>query len=182
MLEHIPWLLLLAFLCVLIALLAATAVVGLALPSMILRASCSVADVKEPPLTQAFPLGYAVMVYYVLWAVEGARILGRYDVDPDAAFGSMHLCGFVLGVAAAWLQVSLAYRIRSILAPSLLKGFWVASLQLLLSGLVAGLFTGVLLTTLSVWQMLGFGLPWSNAPAKPAAARAAPAADVADRT
>ena len=105
--------------------------------------------------------------------------LGRLDADPEAPFGSMHICGYLLSLAVGWVLASLVYRL--ILAPSLLKGFWVAGVQVLLHGLTSALEWGVLLTALGVWQLLGFSLPWSNAPAKPATAQAVPAIVVAER-
>ena len=166
MLAFIGWLLLLVFLGVLVALLTAALVLNFILPSVILRASCSVADVKEPRYLLSFPLGYAAVIGYGMLTTAFVLFLGRLDTDADAAFGSMHLCGYVVGLAAGWVLVSLAYRL--ILAPTFLKGFWVGGVQLLLHGLVSALEWGALLATIAVWQLLGFTLPWSNAPAKAA--------------
>ena len=169
----IGWVLLWAFFVILLAALAAAGVCNFVLPSMILRASCSVADVKEPRYLLSFPLGYAAVVVYVLLGLAFILFLGRLDAEPDGAFGSMHLLGYALGVAVGWVVASLAYRL--LLAPTLLQGFRVAGLQLLLYALIAALELGVGLTAFSVSQMLGVGLPGWGAPQKPAAAQVAPA-------
>lgn len=166
--AFIGWLILLIFLCILFLLLAAAAIFGPVLPSMILRASCSVADVKEPRYLASFPLGYAVLVVYVLLCWVFVNFLGRFDVDPDAPFGSMHLCGYLLSLTVGWLVAALFYRLS--IAPTFLKGFWVASLQLLLGVLASVLTAGLLLAALAVWQLLQFPLPWMNTPQPPPAA------------
>ena len=177
MLWTIGWVLLLVFLGLLITLLIAAALMGFVLPSMILRASCSVADVKEPRYLISFPVGYGAMLAYSALSAAFVYFFGRLDTEPDAPLGSMHICGYLLALAVGWLLASLAYRL--ILVPTFLKGFSVAGLQLLLHALWSGLVWGVLLTALAVWQLLGFQLPWSNAPAKPTAQ--APAAVLVDR-
>jgi hypothetical protein len=141
---------------------------------MILRASCSVADVKEPRYLVSFPLGYAILLVYAVLCWVFVNFLGRFDVDPDASFGSMHLCGYLLSLAVGWIVAALLYRVS--IAPSFLKGFWVASLQLLLGALASTLTAGLLLAVLAVWQLLQFPLPWMNTPQPPATALAAPAA------
>jgi hypothetical protein len=170
--AFIGWLILLIFLGVLLILLLAAAVFGPVLPSMILRASCSVADVKEPRYLVSFPLGYAILLVYVALCWVFVNFLGRYDVDPDASFGSMHLCGYLLSFAAGWIVAALFFRVT--IAPSFLKGFWVASLQLLLGALASILAAGLLMAVLAVWQLLQFPLPWMNTPQPPAAVLAAP--------
>jgi hypothetical protein len=180
MLAYIGWWLLLAFLGILFVLLVAAGLIALVLPSMILRASCSVADVKEPRYLISFPLGYGAVAAYAVLSMAFVTFLGRVDLDPEAPFGSMHMCGYLLSLAVGWILASLVYRL--ILAPSFWKGFWVAGLQVLLHGLASGLISGVLLTTLAVWQLLGFQLPWSNARPKPASAEAVPALVAVDRS
>ena len=180
MLAIVGWWLLLVFLGVLLVVLLAVGLIGFVLPSVILRASCSVADVKEPRYLISFPLGYAVVAVYALLSLAFVYLLGRLDSDPEAPFGSMHMCGYLLSLAVGWVLASLAYRL--VLAPSFLKGFWVAGVQVLLHGLASALTWGVLLTTLGVWQLLGFQLPWSNAPARAAAAPAVPAAVAVERS
>ena len=96
MLAFIGWLVLLIFLIVLGLVLLAAAVLSFVLPSLILRASCSVADLKEPRYLISFPLGYAIVAGYALLCWLFVALLGRFDQDPDAAFGSMHLCGYVV--------------------------------------------------------------------------------------
>jgi hypothetical protein len=172
MAASIGWILLLVFLGVLLLLLTVAALVSLVLPSMILRASCSVADVNEPRYAVSFPLGYGVVLFYLALCWAFVSLLGRLDVDPEAPLGAMHVCGYLVALAVGFVLAALFYRL--VLAPTFLKGLRVAGLQLALTALVAALAAGVLLATLSVWQLLGFGLPWSNAPAKPAAAHAAP--------
>ena len=169
--AFIGWLLLLVFLIVLGLALLAAAVVSVALPGVILRASCSVADVKEPSYLVSFPLGYAIVAAYGLLCWLFVYLLGRLDADPDAPFGSMHLCGYAIAIVLGWAAAALLYRL--VLAPSFAKGFWVAGLQLLLHGLAAALTAALVLTALSVWQLLQFPTPGSNAPARPAAASAA---------
>ena len=161
MFAFIGWLLLLVFLGVLVVLLIAAGILNFILPSVILRASCSVSDVKEPRYLISFPLGYAAIAIYGLLSVLFVYLLGRLDLDPDALFGSMHVCGCLVGLAIGFVLVSLAYRL--ILAPSFLKGFRVAGLQFLLYGLASALEVGVLLAALSVWQLLGFPLQGSGA-------------------
>lgn len=173
MLAFIGWLVLLIFLIVLGVVLLAAAVLSIVLPSLILRASCSVADLKEPRYLISFPLGYAIVAGYALLCWLFVALLGRFDQDPDAAFGSMHLCGYVVSFVLGWVVASLLYRL--VLAPSFVKGFWVAGLQLLLHGLAAGLTAVLVLTALSVWQLLQFPIPGSTAPRPPAAAQVAPA-------
>lgn len=172
MLTFIGWLVLLIFLGVLCVVLAAAAVLSPVLPSLTLRASCSVADVKEPGYLVSFPLGYGVLIVYALLAAAFVYLLGKYDADPEAPFGSMHLCGYLAALTLGWVAASLLYRL--VLAPSFLKGFWVAGLQLLLGGLAAALAAVLLLIVLSVMQLLQFPMPWSNAPPRPATATAAP--------
>jgi hypothetical protein len=172
--AFIGWLVLLIFLGVLLILLLTAAVFGPVLPSMILRASCSVADVKEPRYLVSFPLGYAILLVYATLCWAFVSFLGRFDVDPDAPFGSMHLCGYLLSFAVGWIVAALLY--RASIAPSFLKGFWVASLQLLLGALASALTAGVLFAVLAVWQLLQFPLPWMNTPQPPPTALAAPAA------
>lgn len=162
----VAWWLGLVFLFALIFLLTAASIIGVLLPSVFLRASCSVADVKEPRYLVSFPVGYAAVLTYAALTGVFVYFLGRLDQDPDAPFGSMHVCGWLLALAVGWLAASLAYRL--ILAPSFLKGFSIAGVQLFLHALWTGLVLGVALTTLAVWQLLGFQLPWSNAPAKAA--------------
>ena len=173
MLTFIGWLVLLIFLGVLLVALLAAAVLGPVLPSMILRASCSVADVKEPRYLVSFPLGYAVLAVYGLLGGLFVYLLGKFDADPDAPFGSMHLCGYLLALALGWVVASLFYRL--VLVPSFLKGFWVAGLQLLLHALAGILAAVLVLTVLSVWQLLQFPMPGSDA-ARSATARPSPAA------
>jgi hypothetical protein len=180
MLAIIGWWILLIFLGILLVVVLAAALISLVLPSMILRASCSVADVKEPGYLISFPLGYAVLLVYTALSFAFVYVLGRLDLDPDAPFGSMHMCGYLLSLAVGFVVAALAYRL--LLAPSFLKGFWVAGLQVLLHGLASALTLGVVLTTLGVWQLLGFSLPWSNAPARPATAQAVPAAVAVDHS
>jgi hypothetical protein len=163
--AFIGWLVLLVFLGVLLALLLAAAVLGPVLPSMILRASCSVANVKEPRYLISFPLGYAILFVYAVLCWAFVNFLGRFDVDPDAPFGSMHLCGYLLSLTVGWVLAALLYRVS--IAPSFLKGFWVAGLQLLLGVLASTLTAGVLLAVLAVWQLLQFPLPWMNTPQHP---------------
>ncbi len=170
----IGWLILLIFLGILLLLLLGATVFGPVLPSMILRASCSVADVKEPRYLVSFPLGYAILLVYAVLCWVFVNFLGRFDVDPDAPFGSMHLCGYVLSFAVGWFVAALLYRLS--IAPSFLKGFWVASLQLLLGGLASTLAAGLLAAILAVWQLLQFPLPWMNTPQHPAAALVTPTA------
>lgn len=172
MLTFIGWLVLLIFLCILFVGLLAVTVLSPVLPSMILRASCSVADVKEPRYLLSFPLGYGIVAFYGLLCGLFVYLLGRLDQDPDAPFGSMHLCGYLLALALGWIVASLLYRL--VLAPSFLKGFWVAGLQLLLHGLVATLAAALVLTVLSVWQLLQFPMPGSNAPPRPPTAHVTP--------
>ena len=172
MLPSIGWLVLLLFLIVLFAALLAAAVFSPALPSMILRASCSVADVKEPRYLVSFPLGYAVAAAYALLWWLFAYLLGRLDADPDAPLGAMHLCGYLLALTVGWLGTSLLY--RALLAPSFTKGFWVAGLQLVLGCLAAGLTAALVMAALSVWQLLGFPMPGGAAPQRPAAAVVSP--------
>jgi hypothetical protein len=175
----VSWSLLLVFLGVLIVLLFAAGAFLFVLPSLSLRAGCSVADVKEPRYLISFPLGYAVLVGYAGLAWTFVWFLGRLDTDPDAPLGAMHVCGGLLALAVGWVMASLVYRLAVV--PTAPKGFFVAGVQLLMCALAAGLTWGVLLTTLAVWQLLGFQLPWSNAPAKPSAP-APTAAVVSDRT
>lgn len=165
--AFIGWLILLIFLGILLILLLIAAVFGPVLPSMILRASCSVADVKEPRYFLSFPLGYAILIVYAALCYVFVNFLGRLDVDPDASFGSMHLCGYLLSLGVGWLVAALLYRLS--IAPSFLKGLWVASLQLLLGALAFTLTAGVLLAALAVCQLLQFPLPWMNTPQRPAA-------------
>ncbi len=172
--AFIGWVILLIFLGVLLILLLAAVVFAPVLPSMILRASCSVADVKEPGYVASFPLGYAILVVYALLCWVFVNLLGRFDVDPDAPLGSMHLCGYLSSLTVGWVVAALVC--RASVAPSFLKGFRVAGLQLLLGALVCGLTAGLLLAVLAVWQLLQFPLPWMNTPPRPAAALAAPAA------
>jgi hypothetical protein len=170
--AFLGWLILLIFLGILLILLTAAAVFSPFLPSMTLRASCSVADVREPRYLLSFPLGYAIVLVYVALCWLFVNFLGRFDVDPDAPFGSMHLCGYLLSLAAGWIIAALLYRVS--IAPSFLKGFWVAGLQLLLGVLASTLVAGILLAVLAVWQLLQFPLPWMNTPPQPAVALAAP--------
>jgi hypothetical protein len=172
--AFLGWLILLIFLGILLILLLAPAVFGPVLPSMILRASCSVADVNEPRYLLSFPLGYAILLVYVVLCWVFVNFLGRFDVDPDAPFGSMHLCGYILSLAVGWIVAALLYRVS--IAPSFLKGFWVASLQLLLGALASSLTAGLLLAVLAVWQLLQFPLPWMNTPQQPATALVTPVA------
>jgi hypothetical protein len=167
------WLILLIFLGVLLILLLTAAVFGPVLPSMILRASCSVADIKEPRYLISFPLGYAILLVYAVLCWVFVNFLGRFDVDPDAPFGSMHICGYLLSLTVGWIVAALFYRVS--IAPSFLKGFWVAGLQLLLGVLASALAAGLLLAVLAVWQLLQFPLPWMNTPRPPSTAFAAPA-------
>ena len=171
--AFIGWLILLIFLGILLILLLTAAVFGPVLPSMILRASCSVADVKEPRYLVSFPLGYIILLVYAVLCWAFVNFLGRFDVDPDAPFGSMHLCGYLLSLTIGWIVAALLYRVS--IAPSFLKGFWVASLQLLLGALASTLAAGLLLAVLAVWQLLQFPLPWMNTPQHPATAQVAPA-------
>ncbi len=173
MLALIGSILLWAFLVVLLLALVAAGVCNFVLPSVVLRASCSVADVKEPPYLLSFPLGYAAVVVYVLLGMAFILFLGKLDAEPDGLFGSMHLLGYALGLALGWVVASLAYRL--ILAPTFLQGFRVAGLQLLLYALIAGLELGIGLTAFSVGQMLGVGPPGWGAPPKTAAAQVVPA-------
>ena len=168
--AFLGWVILLIFLGVLLILLLAAAIFGPILPSMILRASCSVANIKEPRYLISFPLGYAILLVYVALCWAFVSLLGRYDVDPDAPFGSMHLCGYLLALTVGWIVVALLYRVS--IAPSFLKGFWVAGLQFLLGALASTLAAGLLLAVLAVCQLLQFPLPWMNTPQHPAAAQA----------
>lgn len=168
MLTSIGWIILLLFLIVLFVALLAVAVVSPILPSVVLRASCSVADVKEPRYLVSFPLGYAVVGMYVLLWCLFVYLLGRLDADPDAPLGAMHLCGYLLALTVGWLGTSLLY--RALLAPSFTKGFWVAGLQLVLHALAAGLTAALVLAALSVWQLLQFPMPGGAAPQRPATA------------
>lgn len=174
MLAFIGWLLLWIFLVLLLVVLAAAGVCNFVLPSMILRASCSVADVKEPRFLLSFPVGYAAVLIYCLLGLAFVLLLGRLDAEPDGLLGPMHLLGYVLGLAIGWVVASLAYRL--FLAPTFLQGFRVAGLQLLLYALIAALESGTLLTAFSVGQMLGVGLPGWGAPPKAAVAQVVPAA------
>ena len=108
MLTFIGWLVLLIFLGILFVALLAVTVLSPVLPSMILRASCSVADVKEPRYLLSFPLGYGVVAFYGLLCGLFVYLLGRLDQDPEAPFGSMHLCGYLLALALGWIVAVLA--------------------------------------------------------------------------
>ena len=179
MAATIGWVLLFSFL-VLLFIVQIVYLIWPVLPSVILRASCSVADVNEPRWYVSLPVAWAIMLAYAGLFLGAILLLGRLDANPDDPFGAMHLFGYMLAFVVGLGLAALLYRL--LFTPSFLKSFRVAGLQLLLTGLALALMTGLILVTLSVWQMLGFGLPWSSAPPKPATTRAAPAAVAVDRS
>ena len=121
------------FFGILVAILAVGALLLLVLPSVLLRASCSVAEVKEPGYLVSFPVGYVVLLGFAGCIVGCGEALGAFwDANRADWFGPMHLFGYLAGFVLAWVCASLAYRVRHAITPSVLKGFWVAGLQVVL--------------------------------------------------
>jgi hypothetical protein len=165
------------FFGILVAILAVGALLLLVLPSVLLRASCSVAEVKEPGYLVSFPVGYVVLLGFAGCIVGCGEALGAFwDANRADWFGPMHLFGYLAGFVLAWVCASLAYRVRHAITPSVLKGFWVAGLQVVLLALYLALMAGLGFTALAVWQLLGNPPPFSNGPPQPTAVLVAPAA------
>ncbi len=171
----------------------------LLLPSLLLHASCSLADVKEPPLWLCVPFGLAVvLVFFLLHWTSLSLLLGldlhgvptiavseaRWVNDAlwwrgsdafaalpsDQLFSAFILSLFVITLPVVVALAALGY--FAVFAPSFVKGLRIAAVQAGLQGLALALAVGVWMTVIATLQCCGFK---PENPSRPTAARVVPA-------
>src|SRR5262245_58556401 len=105
--------------------------------TLLFQAGCALADVPVRGYFRSLPIyGLAVPLCVPLIAAL-VWFAGRYDSDPNTAFGSMRIVALIVSLALTWLLSSGIYAL--LLAASLRKGLAIAGIELLLMGLLAAL-------------------------------------------
>jgi hypothetical protein len=133
----------------------------------ILRASCAVADVKEPSygLAALLVLGVVLIGGVVSFGID--VLLDRFTADPTILFGPLRITGIFLSMAIGWALAAVLYRL--VLTSSLLRSLTVAGIEVLLNGLVTALLLMVLLVGYSIWQLFWHPAPQQTPPRAAAA-------------
>jgi hypothetical protein len=164
------------------------------LPSVILRASCSLADVKEPNYLICLPVALGAVALFVAlhWTalsfLFGLGVGGVPDVayreltwlddtfwqrsgsaafaglPSDAIFGAFMISLFLVALPVVVLLAALAYHL--IFAPSFLKGLRIASVQAGLQSLALFLAVGVWLVVISIVKVCGASPNGAPAPSQ----------------
>jgi hypothetical protein len=120
--------------------------------TLLFQAGCALADVPVRGYLRSLPV-YSIaavlcapLIGVLLW------FAGRYESDPNAAFGSARIAALIVSLLLSWLLSSGIYAL--LLAASLRKGLLIAGIELLLMALLAALVSAVVLVILAFVQIV----------------------------
>ena len=123
----------------------------IAVGTLLFQAGCALADVPDRGYVRALPIYSAALVICLPLAAVVVWFAGRYESDPNNAFGSMRIAASIGSLFGVWLLSAGIYAL--LLAASLRKGLLIAGIELLLMGLLAALVSAIVLVVLALIQI-----------------------------
>lgn len=119
--------------------------------TVLFQAGCALADVPERGFFRALPIYSATLIVCLPGAAALVWYAGRYEADPNEAFGVLRIGALIASFFVSWLLSAGIYAV--LLAASLRKGLLIAGIELLLLALLAALISAIIFVVLSLVQI-----------------------------
>lgn len=127
---------------------------GLVVGTLLFQASCALVDVPERGYFRSLLLYSASRAVLVpMGALGGVLVwyIGRFDSDPNDAFGTFKITATLGSMVLNWFLCGVLYAL--FLAASLRKGLLIAGIELLLVALASALIAAIVLVVLAFVQI-----------------------------